>query len=95
MAIFNDLSLDTLNVIDFEMNDKHRLLLYSNSKVCCIIIAEEFARRLQKYGITANSFDPIGAKTKIHENLKYYDGNWFPSILNFGLQISARVSTLI
>ncbi|XP_045475548.1 retinol dehydrogenase 13-like [Harmonia axyridis] len=69
----HNLNLDTLNITNYNMDDHYRTILYSNSKVCCILAAQEFNRKLKKHGIIANAIDPIGVKTQIFQTMKYFN----------------------
>lgn len=91
-SLCNNLKLENLNKIDYEMDDDHRVLLYSNSKLCCILAAQEFGRRLEKYGITANSIDPISVRTKIFHNINELQGLVLTPLLNFGVTWFSQVS---
>ncbi|KAL3283969.1 hypothetical protein HHI36_018140 [Cryptolaemus montrouzieri] len=77
-AQLHDLKLENLNLTDYTKTNDNIVGFYKNSKVCNIIAAQEFGRRLKKYGITANSLDPLGVRTQIFrkafEVLEY--GKW-------------------
>ncbi|XP_044754522.1 retinol dehydrogenase 13-like [Coccinella septempunctata] len=84
LASINNLSLDNLNITDYEMTDEYKRLLYSHSKTCCIITAQEFAKRLKNYGITVNSLDPTAVNTPMVQNASKNYGNLLEStILTF------------
>ncbi|KAL3283930.1 hypothetical protein HHI36_018098 [Cryptolaemus montrouzieri] len=60
-----NLKLENLNSTDYTLTSSHIKDFYANSKLCNIIAAQGFGRRLEKYGITANSLDPLLVKTQI------------------------------
>lgn len=72
-AIIHNLKLKNLNKTDFEMNDIYRERLYCNSKACNILVAQEFAKKLERYGITVNSVEPYVVKTPILKNVEDFD----------------------
>ncbi|XP_044755463.1 dehydrogenase/reductase SDR family member 13-like [Coccinella septempunctata] len=90
LANFHSLRAEKLNITDFEMDDEHQILLYSNSKACCILAAQEFGKKLEKYGITANSIDPVGVRTQIFKPLGDYNNWLMKSFLMVGLQLAAQ-----
>ncbi|KAL3276736.1 hypothetical protein HHI36_012106 [Cryptolaemus montrouzieri] len=64
LAFFHNLSLNNLNPIG-SMNLRKMMTLYSNSKLCDMLAAQEFGKKLNKCGIVANSVDPGFIKTNI------------------------------
>ncbi|KAL3268358.1 hypothetical protein HHI36_007474 [Cryptolaemus montrouzieri] len=61
---FHNLRLDNLNLKNYD--EKSELIkVYANSKLCNVLAAQEFGRRIQKFGITANSVDPGAVRTRI------------------------------
>ncbi|CAH0554626.1 unnamed protein product [Brassicogethes aeneus] len=68
--LFN-LKLEDLNPKDIQASDfipQHKV--YSNSKLCDIIAANEFARKLKSYGVTCNSLHPGCVRTNMLSGLR-------------------------
>lgn len=49
-------------------------LIYGNSKLCNVITANGFAKRLEDFGVTCNSLHPGWVNTKIEENAETSGG---------------------
>ncbi|XP_044754044.1 retinol dehydrogenase 13-like [Coccinella septempunctata] len=65
ISIFsNNLTMENFNLIKKDGTTTLKDL-YSNSKLCDVLAAQEFAKKLKKYGIRANSVDPGAVKTDI------------------------------
>ncbi|XP_017769536.1 PREDICTED: retinol dehydrogenase 11-like [Nicrophorus vespilloides] len=70
LSFFNNLSLENLNN-PYCSEDESLIsgtcdaMTYCNSKVCNIIMANEFAERLSKFGIDVNSLNPGNVRTPI------------------------------
>ncbi|KAL3283979.1 hypothetical protein HHI36_018149 [Cryptolaemus montrouzieri] len=65
-AHVHNLTLENLNLTGVTQTDAHTKEFYANSKLCNIIAAQEFGKRLGKYGIISNSLDPLLVKTEAY-----------------------------
>ncbi|RZC35280.1 adh short domain containing protein [Asbolus verrucosus] len=81
-AFFHRLTIDNINNPDVTPWDSlSSLLIYYNSKLCNIIIANGFAERLKCYGVTCNSLHPGMTSTTF-----LWKNQLLPSPLNFFIQ---------
>lgn len=65
ISIFsNNLTMKNINYIKKDGTTTLKDL-YSNSKLCDVLAAQEFSRKLEKFGITVNSVDPGAVRTDI------------------------------
>ncbi|KAL3283976.1 hypothetical protein HHI36_018146 [Cryptolaemus montrouzieri] len=58
-ALLHNLRMENLNLTDYPHTVSYIKQFYANSKLCNIMAARVFAKRLKKYGITAYSVDPL------------------------------------
>ncbi|KAK9874729.1 hypothetical protein WA026_005544 [Henosepilachna vigintioctopunctata] len=84
LAYTHKLSLDTLNIKEYDDDPSIIHTIYANSKLCTILAAQEFSRRLMLDEIVSYSADPGIAKTPIALGYNLFEGDsvW-SSILNF------------
>ncbi|KAK9874727.1 hypothetical protein WA026_005542 [Henosepilachna vigintioctopunctata] len=68
-AYAHSLSLNKLNSTKVNTERSILSIYYTNSKVCAIIAAQEFAKKMRKYGIMVNSADPGIAFTPIMDQI--------------------------
>ncbi|XP_044755284.1 retinol dehydrogenase 11-like [Coccinella septempunctata] len=74
-AYFSNLSIENLNYPkDHPLSLFRTGLIYGNSKLCNVISANGFAKRLEDYGVTCNSLHPGWVNTKIERNPEEYGG---------------------
>ncbi|KAK9890634.1 hypothetical protein WA026_011994 [Henosepilachna vigintioctopunctata] len=80
VSIFtHTVNLNNLNLTDY---DPKRALwrLYANSKFCNVFAAQEFGKKLKKFGICVNSVDPGAVKTPIFEKTLKVNSRWNISV---------------
>lgn len=92
LAYVNNLTVENLNKIsDFPIMD---LMVYSNSKLCNIITAQEFADRLQGQGVTCNSLHPGFVVTDMYRKMRGQDALAnLKKIMYAALHAAAKVMT--
>ncbi|KAL3268363.1 hypothetical protein HHI36_007479 [Cryptolaemus montrouzieri] len=95
-TIKNNLTTENLNLIDCTTDDVYIEKCYANSKFCNILAAQGFGKKLKKYGITANSLDPVAVKTKIfREAFEFYNFKpfkWFTQVTIFILGLDKMIA---
>lgn len=65
-AFFSTLTPDKMNPTDYEFGNliRHHAI-YADSKLCAIVAAQQFGRRLRSFGVTANAVHPGCVRTGI------------------------------
>ncbi|KAK9874728.1 hypothetical protein WA026_005543 [Henosepilachna vigintioctopunctata] len=89
------LNSEYLNIKEFDNGAFNTYTLYSNSKLCNILAAQEFAKRLKPRGILVNAADPGAAKTAIVPQIKVIEGDkYWKILLRFLASLVAKVKTI-
>ncbi|XP_045473359.1 dehydrogenase/reductase SDR family member 13-like [Harmonia axyridis] len=84
---FNNLTMKNLNYIKHDKTT-WRKDLYSNSKLCDVLAAQEFSKKLKRFDIMVNSVDPGAVNTNIFSSsLAITPSLWFRFITTFSLWI--------
>ncbi|CAH0554627.1 unnamed protein product [Brassicogethes aeneus] len=66
LAFQHNLTEENMNPINYNPTSTYASTnVYSNTKFCCLVVANEFAKRLERFGVTCNSLHPGTVRTNI------------------------------
>ncbi|XP_045473360.1 dehydrogenase/reductase SDR family member 13-like [Harmonia axyridis] len=79
---FNNLTMKNLNYIKHDKTT-WRKDLYSNSKLCDVLAAQEFSKKLKRFNIMVNSVDPGIVDTNLFPSSYAISPSWLYEVLTY------------
>ncbi|KAK9874734.1 hypothetical protein WA026_005547 [Henosepilachna vigintioctopunctata] len=76
LGAIHNLTLDNINMTNYEINFGTSKDLYCNSKLCNTLAGHQFSKRLRDHHIMVNTYDTGAAQTDIYKNAINETGNW-------------------
>ncbi|XP_045473357.1 retinol dehydrogenase 11-like [Harmonia axyridis] len=79
---FNNLTMKNLNYIKHDKTTR-RKDLYCNSKLCDVLAAQEFSKKLKRFNIMVNSVDPGTVDTNIFPSSHAISPSWLYEVYTY------------